>query len=214
MFQFVGVILFLTTMFVCCASALLPKESAMSADWQSIGWHFPGGAADSAPAYSAQRAVTVCMVTAVFLGIALASLGLGLQATRRYAPWGAVAVTGFAMVFWIIHLVFVVGVLEAVWLTVVAGALTVLFVVLFGLSIASLREMLRDPPPSRQEVLPEGYKIPYSHLHEDPPEVRLAAELAQRRERLAVQQKELEMLEEELRRKASQPSSGESGDAS
>jgi hypothetical protein len=35
----------------------------------------------------------------------------------------------------------------------------------------------------------------------DPPEVRLAAELEQRRQRLAVQQKELEMLEEKLKRK-------------
>jgi Skp family chaperone for outer membrane proteins len=48
--------------------------------------------------------------------------------------------------------------------------------------------------------LPAGYKLPYSHLHKDPPEVRLAAELEQRRERLAVQQKELEMLEAKLKR--------------
>ena len=37
--------------------------------------------------------------------------------------------------------------------------------------------------------------------NEDPPEVRLARELEQRRQRLAVEQKELEMLEEKLRKK-------------
>jgi hypothetical protein len=38
-------------------------------------------------------------------------------------------------------------------------------------------------------------------MHQDPPEVRLARELEQRRQRLAVQQKELELLEQKLRRK-------------
>jgi len=61
--------------------------------------------------------------------------------------------------------------------------------------------MRRTPPPADYEVLPADYKVPYSHYHVDPPEVRLAAELEQRRQRLAVQQKELEMLEEKLRRK-------------
>jgi hypothetical protein len=43
--------------------------------------------------------------------------------------------------------------------------------------------------------------VPYSHLHQDPPEVRLERELQSRKERLAVQQKELQLLEEKLRRK-------------
>jgi hypothetical protein len=60
--------------------------------------------------------------------------------------------------------------------------------------------MRRNPPPPGHEVLPAGYKVPYSWYHDDPPEVRLARELEQRRERLAVQQKELEMLEETLKR--------------
>ena len=61
-------------------------------------------------------------------------------------------------------------------------------------------EMRKNPPPEGHDVLPPGYKIPYSHYHADPPEVRLAAELAQRRERLAVQQKELEALEAKIKR--------------
>jgi hypothetical protein len=73
--------------------------------------------------------------------------------------------------------------------------------VLLGFSIAAAAEVRRNPPPTGHELLPPGYKIPYSHYHPDPPEVRLAAELEQRRQRLAVQQKELEMLEEKLRKK-------------
>ena len=65
--------------------------------------------------------------------------------------------------------------------------------------------MTRTPPPTGHEILPADYKIPYSHYHEDPPEVRLAAELQQRRERLAVQQKELEALEKKLKRKFDEP---------
>jgi Skp family chaperone for outer membrane proteins len=60
--------------------------------------------------------------------------------------------------------------------------------------------MRKNPPPEGHDALPTGYKIPYSHYHDDPPEVRLAAELAQRRERLAVQQKELEALEKKIKR--------------
>jgi hypothetical protein len=82
-------------------------------------------------------------------------------------------------------------------LIVMAG----LFVFLLMLAINAAREMRANPPPPGHEILPADYKIPYSHYHPDPPEVRLAAELQQRRERLAVQQKELEMLEEKLKRK-------------
>ena len=73
-----------------------------------------------------------------------------------------------------------------------------------GFSIAAWREMRRHPPPVGLEVLPADYKVPYSHLHQDPPEVRLARELESRRQKLEVQQRELEMLEDKLRRKLKQ----------
>ncbi|MBC8104955.1 MAG: hypothetical protein H7Z14_00060, partial [Anaerolineae bacterium] len=65
-------------------------------------------------------------------------------------------------------------------------------------------EMWRDPPPKGIEVLPEDYKVPYSHMHQDPPDVRYAAELQQRRERLEIQRKELEALEERIKRRMKQ----------
>jgi hypothetical protein len=69
-----------------------------------------------------------------------------------------------------------------------------------GMSIVAWREMRNSPPPTGYEILPADYKIPYSHYHADPPEVRLAAEIEQRRQRLAVQKKELEMLEEKIKK--------------
>jgi hypothetical protein len=86
-------------------------------------------------------------------------------------------------------------------LTLACVALLVLFVGCLVLSIGALREMRRSPPPEAFGTLPKDYKIPYSHMHVDPPEVRLARELDERRQKLAVQQKELEMLEEKLKRR-------------
>ena len=60
--------------------------------------------------------------------------------------------------------------------------------------------MRKNPPPIGHEVLPGDYRIPYSHMHQDPPEVRLAKELEERKQRLLVQQKELEALEERIKR--------------
>jgi hypothetical protein len=85
-------------------------------------------------------------------------------------------------------------------LAAIAFILLLVFGVFFALAIAAWREMRRDPPPAGHEVLPHGTKIPYSWYHDDPPEVRLERELEQRRERLAVQQKELDMMEEKLRK--------------
>ena len=89
--------------------------------------------------------------------------------------------------------------LAVISLVIAAG-----FALLLAAAIGAGREMRRDPPPPELEVLPADYKVPYSHYHADPPEVRLARELGQRRQRLAVQQKELEMLEEKLKRRLQQ----------
>ena len=206
-FQFVGVTLFLVSMFVCCASSLISKSVAERRDLMAVGWTvpLPGGPR----LYSAQRAITVSLLVAVFCGIALAGLGLGLQAQGRRAPIGAVGVTGFAAAFWVVHAVFFATGLGSVGVTAISAVMAIAFGVLLALSLAAWREMRRDPPPPGHEVLPPDYKVPYSHMHQDPPEVRLARELDQRRERLAVEQKELEMLEQRLRRKLEAAPPGE-----
>ena len=199
-FQFAGVTLFLTMMSVCCLSSLLSKDFASRPDRVQIGWHFPGDPPD-APSYSYARAMTLSIAFGVFFGMAMAGVGLGLQAERKASPWVGVIVTGFASFFWLAQMVFAIHPLGSIFFALLAFALTVLFAVLLSLAIGALREMLRTPPAPGHEILPSDYKVPYSHLHQDPPEVRLARELEQRRERLAVQQKELEMFEKKLKRK-------------
>lgn len=193
LFQWVGVTLFLASFFVCCASGLVSRDRATQTDLTTFGWG----------PYTAQRAVTIALLCAVFFGLALAGLGLGLQAQSRRAPWMSIVLTAVAGAFWLVHATFFVT--TSMWvLALFAVVMTAGFGLLLALSIAARREMRRDPPPPNLDVLPADYRVPYSHYHEDPPEVRLARELEQRRQRLAVQQKELEMLEEKLKRKLQQ----------
>jgi lysylphosphatidylglycerol synthetase-like protein (DUF2156 family) len=199
-FQFSGVTLFLLMMSVCCLSSLLSKDYASRPDRMQIGWHFPSDKLDE-PSYSYARAMTSSVALGVFFGIALAGVGLGLQAQRRAAPVMAVLITAVGTVFWLVQTVFAIHALRSIGLTLLALAMAGFFVAMLILAIGALRDMRLRPPPPGHELLPADYKVPYSHMHQDPPEVRLARELEQRRERLAVQQKELELLEEKLKRK-------------
>jgi lysylphosphatidylglycerol synthetase-like protein (DUF2156 family) len=189
-FQVVGVVLFITSMFICCASSLVSKDVATQTSLNNIGWSH----------YSAQLAVTVSLVASVFVGIALATLGLGLQAQNRRAPTLALMTVAFGVAFWLLQVVFFITV-HLLLMLAISAVLCLLFVPMLILAIGAWREMRRNPTPVGFEILPSDYKVPYSHLHQDPPEVRLERELQSRKERLAVQQKELQLLEEKLRRK-------------
>jgi hypothetical protein len=207
-YQFVGVILLVAAMLICCGSSLFSKNVAERRDLMVVGWtlSLPTGTVF----YSAQMAIIVSLLLAVFFGIALAGIGLGLQAENRPAANYAAAVSLFATAFWAVQAVFLWQNLRSIGLTLLAGALCLGFAGLAGLAMTAVREMRRNPPPPGHEILPADYKVPYSHMHQDPPEVRLARDLEQRRERLAVQQKELEMLEARLKRKLdARPPEGE-----
>jgi hypothetical protein len=207
-FQVVGVLLFLTMSFICCGSSLLSKDWAMKSDLTHVGW---GTSAEDVrqPAYSAQKALTISVFAGVFFGVALATAGLGMQAESRVAAPGAVIITCLGEVFWLVHAIFAATVTRSAFFTLTAAALACVFAILLLLAINAYREMRTNPPPPGHDLLPAGYKIPYSHYHDDPPEVRLAAELQQRRERLAVQQAELEALEAKLKRKLDEDSQQE-----
>ena len=198
-FQGIGVVMFLVMFFTCCGSSLLSKDWATKTNLTQVGW---GKSADDRgrPVYSAQEAMTICVFAGVFFGMALAGIGLGMQAESRYAPAAGVLLTLFAGLFWTVHVSFAIHVKAHVALMLIAAFIGGLFWLLMGFAIQAFREMRENPPPEGHDVLPPGYKIPYSHYHADPPEVRLAAELQQRRERLAVQQKELEALEAKIKR--------------
>jgi hypothetical protein len=201
LFQFVGVILFLVMFFICCGSSLLSKDWATRSELTHIGWGEASARADVRPVYSAQFALTISVFAGVFFGMALAGAGLGMQAGSRVAAPGAVVVTSIGAAFWLVQTIFAATAARSMTFSLIAGGLTVLFAILLVFAIHAFIEMRKNPPPPGHDALPPGYKIPYSHYHADPPEVRLAAELQQRRERLAVQQKELEALEAKLKRK-------------
>lgn len=175
------------------------KDVAEPKELMRIGWHLPGDP-PMEPFYSAQRATSTVLIGGIAFALAVAGIGLGLQATRRSAAAGAVVVTLLGVIFWAIHGIFFVQVMRAWLLAAIAFIFVLVYGVFFALGVAAWREMRRNPPPEGHEVLPEGYKVPYSWYHDDPPEVRLERELEQRRERLAVQQKELEMMEEKLKK--------------
>lgn len=198
-YQFTGVTLFLGTMFICCASSLLGKDTAQRQDLTRIGWHLPRDL-PGAPAYSAQRAISISVVAGLLLGMAIAGLGLGLQATRRSAPPLAIVTTALGAALWMTHAIFFAQILHSLPLTVFSCFLALMMVALGGLAVAALAEIQRHPPPPGHELLPADYKVPYSHLHQESPKERLAAELIARRQRLEVEQKELEALERRLRR--------------
>jgi len=198
-FQFAGGILFIAMSLACCGSGLLGKDTWKREDLLKVGWHLPGDAKDQ-PSYSALRASSVSLIGGIGLALAVAGIGLGLQATRRSAAVVAVVVTAIGVIFWAVHGLFFVQIMRGWMLGAIAFCMVMIYAVFFALAIAAWREMKRHPPPVGHEVLPEGYKVPYSWYHDDPPEVRLERELEQRRERLAVQQKELEMMEEKLKK--------------
>ena len=199
-FQVAGVVLFLVMSFVCCGSSLLSKDWATQTNLTTIGWHRSGDE-PGRPAYSAQRALTISVFAGVFFGLALSAAGLGLQAQHRRAAMFGALVSAVGAMFWLIHALFAATAGRSTWFTLIAAALSLLFALLLIFAIGAMIEMRRNPPAADHDVLPADYRIPYSHYHPDPPEVRLAAELAQRRQRLAVQQKELEMLEQKLKKK-------------
>jgi hypothetical protein len=195
-FQWLGVTLFVVMMFVCCTSSLLSKDTATHSNLTNVGMQFTGGSM-----YTAQQAITLSVTLGVFFGMALAGLGLGFQAQNRWTPAGALILNAIGSLFWTFQSVFFGATLHSIVLSGLCGILAIFFIVCFAFSFGAMVDMRRNPPPAGFENLPTDYKVPYSHMHEDPPEVRLAAELEQRRRRLEVQQKELEMLEQKLRRR-------------
>ena len=190
-FQIVGGTIFLLSMFACCGSSLLNKEFATRSELSAIVWH----------GYSAQRALSISLFAVIFFGLASAAAGLGMQADYRGAPIIAMVVAGLATAFGLFHTFFAAAVARSLLFSTIALALTAIFAVLFGLAVSAAWDVKENPPPAGHDVIPPGTKIPYSHYHDDPPEVRLAAELEQRRQRLEVQQKELAALEEKLKNK-------------
>lgn len=139
------------------------------------------------------------LVTAMTLGgLAMAVLGLGLQAQKVGAAWGAVATN---LILAILLLAAGIGLWwgDAGWIPRAWHAVLMLVMLpVTGFSIVALKQMLDRPPPPDMGVLPPDFITPYSHLHDQPPEVRLAQELADRRRRLEQELAEIERMQREI----------------
>jgi hypothetical protein len=190
-YQLIGVTTFIALMFVCFASGLLSSSTAIRQDLTEIGWG----------SYSVQKAITVSLCAGIFCGIAIAGLGLGMQATHRRTPIAAMLVTGLGGAFFLFHAYFFLATWNSWKLSVLCLLMGLMLLGLAALASIAISDMRKSPPAKGFNVLPKDYKVPYSHMHQDPPEVRLQRELEQRKEQLAVQHKELELMEEKLKRK-------------
>jgi hypothetical protein len=138
-FQFVGVGLFLISMFVCCSSSLLSKDTATHSGLTTIGWHLGSDRPDE-PSYSAQRALTITLPAAICYGMALAALGLGLQAGRRAAAGDAIFLNWLMAIVWSVQLVFFISIRWIV-LSMICSLLVMLALVLLLLSVGAVRDM-------------------------------------------------------------------------
>lgn len=134
-------------------------------------------------------------------GLGMMGFGLGLQSDRRRSAVGAFWT---CLLFTLVMLIAGAGLWIGESSTSARGwqaLLMLLGVVLTGFCITAWRQVRANPPPDDIDVIPPGFKIPYSMHHDDPPDVRLAKELANRRARLEAEQRELEQLERELKQR-------------
>ena len=197
LFQTVGATLFLAFTFFCCGSALTSKEWATRPDRERVGWRSASGRV----VYSERDWAIATVSGGVLAGLGLAGVGLGLQADKRRAGVAGVPLTAVATLFWIVQAAFAAHALGSLFFTAICSLLAVLSGILVAFAVGALRELVRNPPAAGYDVLPAEFQTPFSHLHQDSPEARLAGEIAQRRRRLEVEQKELESLERRLRRR-------------
>src|SRR5205809_7411380 len=84
-FQFVGVGLFLISMFICCCTSLLSKDAATHSGLTSIGWHRAIDPPDQ-PFYSAQRARTITLPGGLTSGMRWRGRGWAWRAWIRGTP--------------------------------------------------------------------------------------------------------------------------------
>jgi hypothetical protein len=200
--QTVGMLLFLSS---CCACAMTGTWDPVNSPGQTIEQVRAGeplvATIDRLFADPARAGYMIHVMSSTVGGLAMAVFGLGLQAERRRAAWAAMSsVVVTAVLLLIAGVCLWIGgaaIVTKLW----NAALVLVVALLAGFAWHALRQVRATPPPADVDVIPKGTKIPYSFYHDDPPEVRLAKELANRRAKLEAERAEIERLERELRDK-------------
>lgn len=198
--QTAGMLLFLSS---CCVCSLTGLWDPVSTPAQTIEQMRSGEpvitTVDRLFTDPARAGYMLHAVGSTVGGLAMAVFGLGLQAERRRAGWGAfisaTATYGVLMTAWVCLWLGDAGIATKIWnLTLVFAV-----IVLVGFAWFALQQVRATPPPADIDVVPRGAKIPYSFYHDDPPDVRLAKELANRKAKLEAEREEIERLERELK---------------
>ena len=205
--QTVGALMFMSTCCICGTSGLWdparsPHEAMDRAaqDLQTPHIVSPLGF-DDMLAEPGKAGLMLLVMTMTAGGLALAGFGLGLQAQRRRAAGAALLATTISFLVLLPAGVGLWAGESGVGSRVLHMIIQLIMFLLVGFCFAAWREMKRTPPPEDVDVIQPGVKIPYSIYHDDPPQVRMAKELAQRRAKLEAEQRELEKMEEALNNK-------------
>lgn len=197
--QTVGILLFLTN---CCAftlTGLWDKVISRTDVIERIDAGRPlGMSLERMFENPAKAGYMLTVMSSTVGGLAMAVLGLGMQADRRRAAAGALAsVAATSAVMLAAGVLLWVG--SASWGARGWNAVLVLILLTcVGFTWHALREIHAAPPPLNIDIVPPGKKIPYSFYHDDPPEVRLARELENRKAKLDAERNEIERIEREL----------------
>jgi hypothetical protein len=198
--QTVGILLFLTNCCVCSLTGLWDPVASRAEILNQIETGQPlARTLKSAFETPAKAGYMLTVISSTVGGLAMAVLGLGLQTDRRLAAAGAMAsVAAFAALMIAAGVLLWVG--HAPWATKGWNALlVVILLVAAGFTWHALREVQATPPPANIDIVPPGKKIPYSFYHDDPPEVRMAKELENRKAKLETERAEIEKIERELK---------------
>jgi len=197
--QTTGMILFFSTCCICSLTGMWDPVLPRHEVFEQLQQKQPIGV--TLVDLLQQPAKAGVMLMAMFMtvgGLAMAGFGLGLQAERPRSAQAAVT-THILMLAILIAAGIGIWTGQASWATRIWHAILIVVVVVqTGFTWVALKQMLAHPPPPGAEIIPKGYKIPYNFYHDDPPEVRLEKELANRRARLEAEQRELEQLEREF----------------
>jgi len=203
--QTVGVIMFLTTCCICGTSGLWdparPPQEAIDqvpTDLQTPHVVSPLGLDDMLE-QPAKAGLMLLVVTMSVGGLAMAGFGLGLQAQRRESGIGSLITCSLCLLTLILAGLGLWSGDGSAVARITHAFLTLLMLVMVGFTWTGWQEIRKNPPPGDIDIVPPGTKIPYSIYHDDPPDVRMAKELAQRRAKLEAEQRELEKMEEALK---------------
>lgn len=197
--QTLGAILFFSSCCICISTAawdpLTPREQVLSD--MARGDH-PGVGLSTLLERPAAAGYMITAVTATVGGLAICVLGLGLQADRGRAALAQLLATAAVTLLLALAAVALWRGAAPIMVKLWNHGLLVLMAGLTAMAWIAHRQVRAAPPPPDIDLVPPGAKIPYSFYHDDPPEVRLAKELENRRARLRAEQAELDRLQQEL----------------